>query len=77
MFVASHNNLLIWRYEMNNETYTLTLVQNYSAAHGVDFARLSQRDQEIWMDRLLGASTEDEEYLELIGGIGANDDIDV
>lgn len=59
---------------MNNETYTLTLVQNYSAAHGVDYHSLSQRGQEAWIDRLLGVSTEDEEYLELISGVVSNDD---
>lgn len=58
---------------MNNETYTLTLAQNYSAAHGVDFASLSQRDQEMWIGKLLGVSNYFEEYLEIVGGIGAND----
>ncbi|WBK39669.1 hypothetical protein [Xanthomonas phage L522] len=58
---------------MNNETYTLALVQNYSAAHGVDYHSLSQRGQEAWIDKLLGTSTEDEDYLGLLGGIGAND----
>ncbi|WQZ00688.1 hypothetical protein NP1_33 [Xanthomonas phage NP1] len=58
---------------MKNDTFTLALVQNFSAAHGVDYHSLSPRGQEMWIDRLLGVSTNDEEYLDLLGGIEAND----
>ncbi|KOR44986.1 hypothetical protein ADT27_13390 [Xanthomonas oryzae] len=61
---------------MDNNTFTLAMAQNYSAAYGVDFTNLGQREQEMWIDKLLGVSTEDEDYLMLLGGMGANDDFD-
>ncbi|BAE72737.1 hypothetical protein [Xanthomonas phage OP1] len=74
-----HNNLtnrervLTMKMTQELDSYTLALLQDYTAAHGLHFDSMSEVDQFRWICKLLDEATEEEAFL-ATGGFVVNDD---
>ncbi|WEL95618.1 hypothetical protein [Xanthomonas phage vB_XooS_NR08] len=55
------------------DSHILALAISYSAAYGLSYETLSQSEQERWIDKMLGETSEEEQFLNL-GDFTINDD---